>query len=57
MERIAKRDIEKAKKIQIGFLAMDKQGNYGAFALQKGFSYSVKSAEKEIVIPGESYFN
>lgn len=57
VERIAKRDIEKAKKIQIGFLAMDKQGNYGAFALQKGFSYSVKSADKEIVIPGESYFD
>jgi hypothetical protein len=36
---------------------MDTKGNYGAFALQKGFSYSVKSADKEIVIPGESYFN
>jgi N4-(beta-N-acetylglucosaminyl)-L-asparaginase len=56
VERIAKRDMEKAKKIQIGFLAMDKYGNYGAFALQKGFSYAVKTADKEIVIPGESYF-
>jgi N4-(beta-N-acetylglucosaminyl)-L-asparaginase len=57
VERIAKRDPEKAKKIQIGFLAMDRNGNYGAFALQKGFSYSVKSADQELVIPGESYFN
>lgn len=57
VERIAKRDPEKAKKIQIGFLAMDKEGNYGAYALQKGFSYAVKSANEEIVIPGESYFN
>jgi len=57
VERIANRDPEKAKKIQIGFLAMDKNGNYGAYALQKGFSYSVKSADQELVIPGESYFN
>jgi N4-(beta-N-acetylglucosaminyl)-L-asparaginase len=57
VERIAKRDPEKAKKIQIGFLAIDKVGNYGAYALQKGFSYAVKSANEEIVIPGESYFN
>ena len=57
VERIVKRDPEKAKKIQIGFLAIDKEGNYGAYALQKGFSYAVKSASEEIVIPGESYFN
>jgi N4-(beta-N-acetylglucosaminyl)-L-asparaginase len=57
VERIAKRDPEKAKNIQIGFLAIDKFGNYGAYALQKGFSYAVKSEKEEIVIPGESYFN
>ncbi len=57
VERIAKRDPEKAKNIQIGFLAIDNKGNYGAYALQKGFSYAVKSANEEMVIPGESYFN
>jgi N4-(beta-N-acetylglucosaminyl)-L-asparaginase len=57
VERIAKRDPEKAKNIQIGFLAIDKNGNYGAYALQKGFSFAVKSDKEEIVIPGESYFN
>lgn len=57
VERIAKRDPIKAKTIQIGFLAIDRFGNYGAYALQKGFSYAVKSANEEIVIPGESYFN
>jgi N4-(beta-N-acetylglucosaminyl)-L-asparaginase len=57
VERIAKRDPAKAKNIQIGFLAIDKFGNYGAYALQKGFSYAVKSDKEEIVIPGESYFN
>ena len=57
VERIAKRDPEKAKNIQIGFLAIDIHGNYGAYALQKGFSFAVKSEKEEIVIPGESYFN
>ena len=56
VERIAKRDPEKAKNIQIGFLALDNKGNYGAYALQKGFSFAVKSADEEIVIPGDSYF-
>ena len=42
-ERIIKRDPEKAKTLQVGFLAMNKKGEYGAYAIQKGFVYSVKS--------------
>jgi N4-(beta-N-acetylglucosaminyl)-L-asparaginase len=42
-ERIIKRDPEKAKSLQVGFLAMNKKGEYGAYAIQKGFVYSVKS--------------
>lgn len=57
VERIANRDLEKAKKMQIGFLALDKNGNYGAFALQKGFSFAVKSKNEEKVIASESYFD
>ncbi len=57
VERIAKRDIEKAKTIQIGFLAIDKFGNHGAFALQKGFSYAIRSDNQEEIIAGDSYFN
>lgn len=57
VERIAKRDLEKAKKMQIGFLALDKSGNVGAYALQKGFSYALKSASEEKVISVESYFD
>lgn len=30
------------KEVQIGFLAIDKEGNHGAFALQKGFNYAIK---------------
>jgi N4-(beta-N-acetylglucosaminyl)-L-asparaginase len=42
-ERIIKRDPEKAKTLQVGFLAMNKKGEYGAYAIQKGFVFSVKS--------------
>ena len=38
-----KRDKEKAKTLQVGFLAMNKKGQYGAYAIQKGFVFSVKS--------------
>ena len=43
VERIVQRDKEKAKKLQVGFLAVNKKGEYGAYAIQKGFVFSVKS--------------
>lgn len=42
-ERIVNRDPEKAKTLQVGFLAINKFGQHGAYAIQKGFVYSVKS--------------
>lgn len=42
-ERIVRRDREKAKTLQVGFLALNKKGEYGAYAIQKGFVFSVKS--------------
>lgn len=49
VERIVKRDPAKAKTLQVGFLALNKKGQYGAYAIQKGFVISVKS-EKENMI-------
>ncbi len=43
VERIVKRDKAKAKTLQVGFLAMNKKGQYGAYAIQNGFVFSVKS--------------
>lgn len=43
VQRIVNRDREKAKTLQVGFLALNKKGQYGAYAIQKGFSFSVKS--------------
>ena len=43
--RIVKNQPKKSKEIQVGFLALSKNGEYGAFALQKGFTYAVQSEE------------
>ena len=51
VERIVKRDPQKAKEIQVGFLALNKKGQYGAYAIQKGFVFSVKSATENRIIP------
>jgi N4-(beta-N-acetylglucosaminyl)-L-asparaginase len=45
VERIVNRQPEKAKTIQVGFLALKKDGTFGAYAIQKGFSYAVKNGQ------------
>lgn len=54
--RIIKRNPEKAKKIQVGFVALNKKGECGAYALQKGFSYSVRSNKTDKVFPSKSIY-
>jgi N4-(beta-N-acetylglucosaminyl)-L-asparaginase len=55
--RIIKKKPETAKNIQVGFLAINKKGEYGAYAIQKGFSYAVCNAEKQdLLIKGKSYY-
>lgn len=56
VERIVKIKKEKAKEIQVAFLAMDPQGQIGAYALQPGFSYAVRSKDQEILIRAKSWF-
>jgi N4-(beta-N-acetylglucosaminyl)-L-asparaginase len=57
VERIVKRDPKKAKDLQVGFLAMKKDGSYGAFCIQKGFTYAVRSGTEEKIYESESWFN
>ncbi len=45
-ERIVKRDPKKAATLQVGFLALNKKGEYGGYAIQKGFVFSVKSNDE-----------
>jgi N4-(beta-N-acetylglucosaminyl)-L-asparaginase len=43
VKRIVKNQPKKSKEIQVGFLAISKNGEVGAYALQKGFTYAVYS--------------
>lgn len=46
VERIIQKNPAKAREVQVGFLALNKSGEYGAFCLQKGFTYAVYSASE-----------
>ena len=41
VERVYKKQYKRAAEIQVGFIALNKTGAYGAYCLQKGFSYAV----------------
>ncbi len=54
--RILKRKPE-AKDIQVGFLALSKTGEVGAWSIQKGFSYALcDSAKQDGLLPGQSFY-
>jgi N4-(beta-N-acetylglucosaminyl)-L-asparaginase len=57
VERIVKRDTARAKDLQVGFLAMKKDGSFGAFCIQKGFTYAVRSSSEEKIYVSESWFS
>ena len=57
VERIVNRDSERAKTFQVGFIAINKQGEIGAYSIQKGFNYTVTEAGgKGKVIDAKSHF-
>jgi N4-(beta-N-acetylglucosaminyl)-L-asparaginase len=46
VEKIISRNTkEKIKDLQVAFIAINKQGNYGAYAIQKEFNYAVCYAD------------
>jgi len=57
VNRIIKKKPDTAKQIQVGFLAINKKGEYGAYAIQQGFTYAVCNAEKQdLLIDGKSFY-
>jgi N4-(beta-N-acetylglucosaminyl)-L-asparaginase len=55
--RIVKKKPEKVKDIQVGFIALNKKGEYGAFCIQKGFNYAVYSSTiNNVLIDAKSHF-
>ncbi len=57
VERIVRKKPATAKDIQVGFLALSKNGEYGSYALQKGFTYAVCDENtKDLILPGPAIF-
>lgn len=56
VERIIKRNPIQAKRVQVGFLALNKKGKFGAYALQPGFTYSVKNNLEDKVYSAKSIY-
>jgi N4-(beta-N-acetylglucosaminyl)-L-asparaginase len=56
VERIVKTNPERAKKLQVGFLALRRDGRFGAFCIQKGFTYAVRSDSEEKLYRSKSWF-
>jgi N4-(beta-N-acetylglucosaminyl)-L-asparaginase len=55
--RIVKRRREASKTIQVGFLAMNRAGEVGAYAIQRGFTYAVCDAQKQDgLVPVQSVY-
>jgi N4-(beta-N-acetylglucosaminyl)-L-asparaginase len=54
IERIIKVKKEKAKDIQVAFLAINKKGVVGTYAIHKGFSYAIKSGDTEKLVAAKS---
>ncbi|MDP1763513.1 MAG: N(4)-(beta-N-acetylglucosaminyl)-L-asparaginase [Sediminibacterium sp.] len=53
VERIIKIKGDAAKDIQVGFIAINKQGEYGGYCIQKGFNFAVCYADdKNFMVEG-----
>jgi isoaspartyl peptidase/L-asparaginase-like protein (Ntn-hydrolase superfamily) len=54
IDRIVKK-IPDYKDFQVGYLALDKNGNYGSYAIHKGFNYAVYQNDENLLIDSKSY--
>lgn len=52
MRIVKKQDYE---NFQIGYLAIDKKGNYGAYAIHPGFNYAIAQNGKNTLVDAKSY--
>jgi N4-(beta-N-acetylglucosaminyl)-L-asparaginase len=56
VERIIRKNPEKAKTLQVGFIALNKKGEYGAYSLQKDFTMATRNMREERVYNVKSVF-
>lgn len=52
VKRIANK-IKDFEQYQVGFLAIDKKGNHGAYAIQKGFNYAINQGKTTLVFESD----
>ena len=56
MRRIMARKAVRASDFQVGFLAINKAGEIGAWAVQKGFTYAVcNSADQSALYDSQNF--
>ena len=55
--RIVKKNPAKSKEIQVGFLAMNNQGDFGAYCLQPGFNFAVYNQAGNNLHDSKSHFS
>lgn len=56
VNRILKKNPARAKEVQVGFLALNKKGEYGAYCLHKGFTYAVHTTAGNNLFNSSSHF-
>jgi len=57
VERIVKKNYKNAKDNQVGFIAINKAGQYGGYCLQKGFNFAVcYSGNNNFLVDSKSWF-
>ncbi len=54
VERVYRKQGARSKDIQVGFIAISKDGRYGAYCLQPGFNYAVHSNKEQVLLDGMS---
>ncbi len=57
VERIIKKRGTKAKELQVGYIAVNTKGEFGAYALQKGFTYAVQTKAGSKVYDAKSFYS
>ena len=55
VNRIVKKYPNSYKDLQVGFLALNKQGEYGAYSIHKGFNFAVRSNDQDELIDAGHY--
>lgn len=56
VERIVKRNGVNAKTIQVGFIALNKKGEYGGYSILEKFDFGVRSMQGEEVFKAKSIY-